>query len=134
MALRNHEIDKRLGMTRVNPKDKSSAVSRRLRAILATDRHSPRMQTMSPICQRHNDAAGRPHLHHCVNNKMYLINILIMYYVGGRRRQRPVGAVKPSDSLDLSSLTFQSCVASSLGGIWRRIPVAGVDLLRNGAW
>lgn len=28
-ALRNHEIDKRLGMTRVNQRDKSPAVSRR---------------------------------------------------------------------------------------------------------
>lgn len=68
MALRNHEIDNHLSMTPVNQKDKSS-VSLSAGCYSAGDRHSPRMQTLSPICQRHNNVVGRPHLHHLANNK-----------------------------------------------------------------
>lgn len=58
----------------------------------------------------------------------------LLYYAEGRRHQRPVGAVKQSDSLDLSSLTFQSYVASSWeGNLWENSSHRSCSA-RNGGW
>lgn len=79
MALRNHEIDKHLSMTPVNQRDKSS-VSLSAGCYSAGDRHSPRMQTLSPICQRHNNVPGRPHLHHLAHNKCNWWKYWLLYH------------------------------------------------------
>lgn len=102
MAHRNQEIDEHLSMTPINQKDKSS-VSLFAVCYSVGDRHSPCMQTMSPVCQRHNNSAGRPHLHHCVNNKCDWSQYWLLYF--GEKRC-PQTAAEVVRSLKLSSLTF----------------------------
>lgn len=121
-------------MTRVNQKDKSSAVSPRRvsfypqTGILLACKQCPQFvrDTMTlladPICIT------------VWTTKCTWSTYWLLYYVEGRRRQRPVGAVKQSDSLDLSSLTFQSYASSSRGGICGRIPATGAGLLETAAW
>lgn len=58
-ALRNREIDEHLSMTPINLQHKSS-VSLCAMCYSMGDRQSPCMQTMSPICQGHNNSPGRP--------------------------------------------------------------------------
>lgn len=103
MALRNHEIDNHLSMTLVNQKDKSS-VSLSVGCYSAGDRHSPRMQTPSPICQRHNNVAGRPHLHHLAHNKCNWRKYWLLYHGKEGCPSWPFSG--KSNSFHLSSYTF----------------------------
>lgn len=106
MALRNHEIDNHLSMTPVNQKDKSS-VSFSVGCYSAGDKHSPPMQTLSPVCQRHNNVAGRPHLHHLANNKCNWWKYWLLYHGKEGCPSWPFSAKIPF--LHLSSLTFWRC-------------------------
>lgn len=90
-------------MTRVNQKDKSS-VSLCVCCYSAGDRHSPQMQTLSLICQRHNNLAGRPHLHHLANNKCNWWKYWLLYH--GKEGCPSWPFLGKSHFLQWSSLTF----------------------------
>lgn len=105
MGLRNQEIDEHLSMTPINQKDKSS-VSLWAVCYSMGDRHSPCMQTLSPICQGHNNSPGRPPLHHCVNNKCNWSQYWFIYFGEKRCPKRAVQAIKKIWSLNISYLTF----------------------------
>lgn len=102
IALRNQAIDEYLSMTPINHKDKSSVS---LGAVFYSigDRQSPCMQTMSPICQEHNNGPGRPHLHHYVNNKCNWLRNWLFYF---EKRDVPRERLRQLNyPLNVSSLT-----------------------------